>query len=199
MLIQKLMQMDTSVKHTIQQRIKEFEICEDWFSELCYCILTANTSAKTAMKVQENLKSEFSKLTKKQLSAKLQKHGYRFYNKRAEYIADAQQFSDIKGIIRWLGNGKTAREWLVRNIKGLGYKEASHFLRNIGFKDVAIIDRHILNLLKEHKLASISRIKNRGQYFEIEGILEGIAEQTNMNLAELDLYLWYLKTGKVLK
>ncbi|GAJ17855.1 unnamed protein product, partial [marine sediment metagenome] len=29
------------------------------------------------------------------------------------------------------------REWVVKNFKGLGYKEASHFLRNIGYKNFA--------------------------------------------------------------
>jgi len=42
-------------------------------------------------------------------------------------------------------------EWLVKNLTGLGYKEAGHFLRNIGSGKIAILDRHILRNL--HALA----------------------------------------------
>jgi N-glycosylase/DNA lyase len=34
---------------------------------------------------------------------------------------------------------------------------------------------------------------------EIEKILKTIATQTNLTLAELDLYLWYMETGKIFK
>jgi N-glycosylase/DNA lyase len=37
------------------------------------------------------------------------------------------------------------------------------------------------------------------RYLEIEAVLKKIAEKLDMSLAELDLYLWYLETGKVLK
>jgi len=44
---------------------------------------------------------------------------------------------------------KDMREWLIRSIRGIGYKEASHFLRNIGLgENLAILDRHILKNLK---------------------------------------------------
>lgn len=200
MLLQKIADIDEQTKQEIQSRIKEFENCEDWFSELCYCILTANASAKSAIRAQEEIKNEFQKLTKRQISARLQKVGYRFYNKRAEYIEHAKQFADIRGIVRWLGDGKTAREWLIRNIKGFGYKEASHFLRNVGFKDVAIADRHILRLLKENRLIEgCHHSLKKEQYIQIESVLEELAKKSGLNLAELDLCLWYLKTGKVLK
>ena len=120
--------------------------------------------------------------------------GYRFYNKRAEYIIKAREFIDIK---RHLKNkdDKKAREFLVQSIKGLGWKEASHFLRNTGRKDVAIIDRHILRSMGFHDIKTLSEKK----YFEIEEKLEKIAEHAKLNLAELDLYLWSTQTGKVLK
>ena len=85
-------------------------------------------------------------------------------------------------------------------MKGLGYKEASHFLRNIGRDDVAIIDRHVLRYL--HKNNYIDKIPgnlSRKTYLEIEKILEDIADENDLNLAELDLYIWYYETGKILK
>jgi N-glycosylase/DNA lyase len=81
----------------------------------------------------------------------------------------------------------------------LGYKEASHFLRNIGFMDVAIIDRHILNILVEYGLIKRPKTLSKKNYLEIEKKLEKLAKKTRMSLGELDFYLWYMKTGKVLK
>jgi len=90
-------------------------------------------------------------------------------------------------------------EWLVKNISGIGYKEASHFLRNIGFTNLAIVDFHILNLLARHGLIEKPKTLTRKKYLEIEEVLRAIAEKLDLNLAELDLYLWYMETGKVLK
>lgn len=91
------------------------------------------------------------------------------------------------------------REWLVKNIKGLGYKEASHFLRNIGFKNFAIIDFHIINLLVKYDIIKKPRTLTKIKYLEIETILRNIAKNLGVSLAELDLYLWYLETKKILK
>jgi N-glycosylase/DNA lyase len=91
------------------------------------------------------------------------------------------------------------REWLVKNIKGLGYKEASHFLRNIGYENVAIIDYHILDLLsREGAIPSLKKLGKR-EYIMVENVLKKIAERTELSLGELDLYLWYLETGQILK
>ena len=39
----------------------------------------------------------------------------------------------------------------------------------------------------------------KNKYHEIEKVLEKIASKTNLTQGELDLYLWYLETGKILK
>ena len=101
-----------------------------------------------------------------------------------------------------VGTGKERREKLVKDIKGLGMKEASHFLRNIGFKDVAIVDFHIIDLLNREKLVNFDRKKgglSKQKYLEIEKVLEDLGKKVGLDLAELDLYLWYMETGKVLK
>jgi len=88
----------------------------------------------------------------------------------------------------------------VKNIKGLGFKEASHFLRNIGFKNLAIIDFHIVDLLIKHKLIDKKpKSLSKSKYLEIEEKLKKIANELNLSLGELDLYLWYMETGKILK
>ena len=88
------------------------------------------------------------------------------------------------------------RDWLVQNVKGIGYKEASHFLRNIGLgENMAILDRHILknlNLLGVEKILS-SLPKHR--YFEIEKKMIKFASKINIPMSHLNLVLWYKDTG----
>jgi len=84
-------------------------------------------------------------------------------------------------------------------VKGFGYKEASHFLRNIGFENLAIIDFHIIDSLVDAGLIEKPKTITPKKYLEIETMLKKIAEKSGMNLAELDLYLWCNETGKVLK
>jgi len=97
-------------------------------------------------------------------------------------------------------SGKEIREYLVKKVRGLGYKEASHFLRNIGYKDVAIVDRHILRFLFSHGLVSFKgKTLTKKRYLEAERVLEAIAKKLDLSLAELDLYIWYMMTGEILK
>ena len=121
---------------------------------------------------------------------------YRFHTIRAGYLYEARNSFKKVNI-----HDKDIRNHLVKKIKGLGMKESSHFLRNIGFKNVAIIDFHIMDLLARNGL--IEKPKNKSltpkKYLEIENVLKKIAKETGLNLGELDLYLWYEETGKILK
>jgi N-glycosylase/DNA lyase len=95
---------------------------------------------------------------------------------------------------------KEARDWLVKNIKGLGYKEASHFMRNVGYKNLAILDRHIINVMHDYKvLKQKPKALTKKNYLEIETKFKKLSKQLNMSAAELDLYMWYMKAGEVLK
>jgi len=190
----------------IARRIREFKGLgrkgsEEWFSELCFCILTANSTAGLGMKIQRELGSGgFLTLPLEELRHRLKAAGHRFPNTRACFIVEARKFHDIKGIIERFTGARQARGWLAENVKGVGYKESSHFLRNVGFSDVAILDRHVLSMLHEHGLIDgLPRSLARGRYLEIERKLEELARKLGLALGELDLYLWYSKTGEVLK
>ena len=191
----------------IARRMREFKDIvhkgnEEWFSELCYCVLTARSSAKNVMRLQEKIgKNGFLFLPQQNLTRKIRILGYKGpYKKKATYIVYNRKFRNIKEIINRIGGAKQAREWLVKNVKGIGYKEASHFLRNVGFDDVAILDRHVLSVLREYELIDeVPHSLTRGRYLGIEEKLVGLAEKLGLTLGELDLYLWYLKTGEVLK
>jgi len=194
----------SEVKELVDTRIKEFEemrkkSSEEIFKELCFCILTANFNAEKSIKIQKEIGDGFLFLDKKELEKKLKELGHRFPETRASYIVEARKFKDsLKNVLESLKE-EEIREWLVRNIKGLGYKEASHFLRNIGYKNFAIIDFHILDLLEKFGLIKKPKTMTRKRYIEIESLLREIARKAGLNLAELDLYLWFLETRKVLK
>ncbi len=94
------------------------------------------------------------------------------------------------------------RDWLAREkrIKGLGYKESSHFLRNIGLMGHAILDKHVLRCLADLEVVESSKPPStRARYLEIEERLKGVARDVGIDFDELDLVLWSMKTGEVLK
>lgn len=189
----------SEVKNLVNNRINEFKQNNKTFEELCFCILTANFDAEKCIKIQSRIGDGFLVLNENELQNKLKELGCRFHN-RASYIVEARKHKDsLKDILNNSNTDNEKREWLVKNVKGLGYKEASHFLRNIGYENFAIIDFHILDLLAKNKLIEKPKAINKAKYLEIEKILKDIAKKARLNLAELDLYLWYLETGKVLK
>ncbi len=193
----------TYVKKLVNDRIKEFQKLKKqpkkWFLELCYCILTANSTAERCIDVQKKIGNGFLNFPLFKLKQKMKQASCRFYNKRARYIVEAREKFNAQKMKQLADkNLEEAREWLVQNIKGMGMKEASHFLRNVGY-DIAIVDFHILDILKKYKIISKNTILNKKNYTIIEDKLENIAGKTKSSLSELDLYLWYMETGKVLK
>jgi N-glycosylase/DNA lyase len=188
----------------VRDRMEEFERIGrsegDVFKELCFCILTANFSAEGGIRIQGTIGDGFLKLDEGELSRRLGELGHRYPRARARYIVEARRFYGALMRKLELRDAKAIREWLVENVKGIGYKEASHFLRNVGFKDVAIIDRHVLRFLREKGLiGEIPRSLGRERYLELERLLSAIADKLGISAGELDLYIWYRMTGRVLK
>lgn len=205
-LLDKLSDLKNSeINSSIRERLSEFRIIKDKsltdiFNELCFCIMTANCSAEKCIEVQKRMENGFCKLDEQALSQQLKNFGYRFPNIRANYIIKAREYQEqLFSKINSLLDHFELREWLVKNIKGLGYKEASHFLRNIGFTEFAIIDFHIVDLLTKFDLIEKPKTLSKAKYLKIEKLLGEIAKKLNLNLAELDLYMWYMETGKILK
>jgi len=195
----------SEVRSLVDSRIREFKETGDGpnreiFKELCFCMLCANYAAERSMQIQRAVGDGFLTLSESQLRNRLKSLGYRFPNVRSGYIVKARIYKDsLKDIIASFSDESKLREWLIRNIKGVGPKEASHFLRNIGYTDLAILDFHVVNVLARHGLIEKPKTLTKRRYLEIEELLRWIAGEADLNLAELDLYLWYMETGKVLK
>src|SRR3989344_3563859 len=148
-----------SKKPLIKKRLKDFRSInsnEEIFKELIFCILTPGSRAKFCWKSTENLFS--SKTIFNGNSKQIKKHliGVRFNNGKSKRVADARKMFvsndriKIKNVVNNGRNPRELREWLVENVNGYGYKEAAHFLRNIGRgEDLAILDRHVFKNLKK--------------------------------------------------
>ncbi|MFT4310830.1 MAG: N-glycosylase/DNA lyase [Candidatus Woesearchaeota archaeon] len=199
----------TPVAVRIQQRLADFQHVQQqnndvWHAELCYCLLTANAKARIALAIQEELGIQgFKKGSFELIRDCIYKHKHRFHNNKAQYIVDAQQHKNIKKMVqdRIKNDGQQeARLWLAQTIKGFGLKEASHYLRNVGYVDLAVLDRHILNVLVEYGyIQQKPKTLNLSMYLQLEGLFRSIAYSCAMSCAELDLYMWYMKGNDVLK
>ena len=178
----------------------------DTFSELCFCILTANSSASMGIKIQAAVGTEgFRSMSVEELTSIIAKYGHRFPDQRAERIVDLRgRWEDIKGLLDQERDPHKLRKLIAEpgskhKIKGFGYKEASHFLRNIGFKDVAILDRHVYRFMVDTGLFPEVKTMTPKRYMEAERILSEICRRLGITQAELDLYIWYVRTKKILK
>ena len=200
-------------KPEIKNRLKDFRAVhkagdEVIFKELCFCILTANANALHCDKAINELTKEGLLLKGSAEDIKpLLRGRVRFHNKKAEFIACARELFrkgnkvEIKKKLG-LDNVFALRDWLVENIKGYGYKEASHFLRNIGLgRDIAILDRHILKNLKRYGVISKvpASVGSRKVYLEIEGRMRAFSGKTGIPLGDMDLLFWSIETGFVFK
>jgi len=199
----------TETKKTVDKKLRIFtdfnpKNNQEWFGEVCFCILTANSKAKTAIAIQKEVTaSGFCTMCLEDIRGAIKRNKHRFHNNKARFIVEARKHMNIKDVIKPIAEKEgqlAAREWLVKNIKGLGYKESSHFLRNIGYFDLAVLDRHILNLMKEDGIIKEKpKSLTKKKYLEIEEKFRQLASKLGMSCAELDLYMWYMKTGIVLK
>lgn len=199
-------------KALIKKRLKEFNALrgasdKDIFEELCFCILTPQSKAVNCDMALKDLKKSglLFKGCKGAISGRL-KGLVRFHNNKAGYIVSARNLFkngkrlDIRNRLYSADNLKT-REWLVKNVKGLGYKEASHFLRNIGLGEkIAIVDRHILgNLISCRVINEIPRSISRKIYMDIENKMRSFSRRIGIPIEELDLLFWSKKTGFIFK
>ncbi len=196
---------DHEIRSIVRSRIKSFESMlrkpdKEIFKEVAFCILAANFSASRSMKIIEALGDRLLELDSEELALELKRLGHRYPRLRAKYIVKARKrLREMVKSVQAADDEFQLRGWLVRNIKGLGFKEASHLLRNLGCKNLAIIDLHILRILRRYGLISELKSLTRRRYLEIEKLLRRMAKELGITLAELDLYLWYMDSGKILK
>jgi N-glycosylase/DNA lyase len=199
----------------IRARLREFRRVwrtasdERLWEEMVYCIFTAGASARMGLRAVEAIRPLLATGPQHAMSRALVAAGaHRFPNARPGYVVITRAYLQdsfsmrLREQLRSFRDPYARRDWLATEprIKGLGYKEASHYLRNVGFKGYGILDKHIVRCLAE--LGVIDSPKppsSRNGYLETEVRMRRFAGDVGIDFDELDLVLWSMKTGEVLK
>lgn len=209
--VKQLMEYYQTKKNEIKERLREFNDAlnqpdEKVFAELCFCICTPQSKATLCDEAIAALERRNLLLKGNTDQIRPLLRGVRFAGSKASYIVEARGLFERNGKIRikeWLTSFDDIhqlREWIAENVKGMGMKESSHFLRNVGLgKNLAILDRHVLKNLKE--LGVIGEVKDltKKKYLCIESKMRGFVEELNIPMEEMDLLLWSIETGMVFK
>lgn len=198
----------------IEKRLREFKEIwergsnEDIHAELSFCILTPQSKAVNAWKAITTLRENGLLFNGSAEDIVEYLNIVRFKNNKAKYlVALREQMQNEKGEIvtkdffNSITDVKEKREWIVKNIKGMAYKEAGHFLRNVGFgKEIAILDRHILkNLVKLEVIEDVPKSLSPKLYLEIEEKMKAYCKFISIPMDSLDLLLWYKEAGEIFK
>ena len=199
----------------IRARLREFrrvwQTASDsrLWEEMVYCIFTAGASAKMGLRSVDALRPLLKTGAQAEMTKALVAAGaHRFPNARPGYVIVTRNYLEesfsmqLRRRLDSFRDPMERRDWLATEprIKGLGYKESSHFLRNIGFKGYGILDKHIVRCLCELKVIDSPKPPtSRGRYLETEDRMRQFAADTGIDFDELDLLLWSTRTGEILK
>ncbi len=211
--IEEIQKVHAEKREKIRERLSEFESV--WMSgtdarlweEMVYCFFTGGCSARMGMRAVSAVRELLENGEQPEIARALT-GVHRYPNARSRYVVESREFlrehcgMELRKKLESFDCHYERRDWLVKEkgIKGLGYKEASHFLRNIGFSGYAILDKHVLRCLHELKIIDEPKPPNtRTKYLTVEKKLKQLAEAARIDFDELDLVLWSMKTGEILK
>lgn len=201
-----------SIKEEIDKKIDEYKEAfnydnKDFFAEIAFCILTPQSKALNAWKIIQTLKENDLLFTADSDTLENYLNSIRFKKTKAKRLVSLREKLSINGSLeakKIIFNGDDVfkiREWLVKNIDGFGYKEASHVLRNLGFgENIAILDRHILrNLLKLEVIYEIPKTLTPKKYMDIEEKMRKYSSKIDISMDRLDLLFWYNEVNYLFK
>ncbi|MDR1511770.1 MAG: N-glycosylase/DNA lyase [Endomicrobium sp.] len=184
---------------------------EEIFAELIFCLFTPQSKAIWCWNaVNELAKKNMILYSNEGNIAKIIKK-VRFRNNKAKYLVEARKMFTInakiilkiilKEKLKSLKDAHELRKWLTKNIKGIGYKEAGHFLRNIGIeKNLAILDRHVLKNLKIYDaIKEVPPLLNEKAYLETEKQMQHFSKNTEIPMSHLDMLFWCKNAGGIFK
>ncbi len=208
----KILEIYSIVKEDAKKAIKGYKKAwkgseREVFAEMSFCILTPQSKARNAWKAITDL-IENNLLytgTPEEIAEFL--NIVRFKNNKSRYLVELRNLMTVDGklqpkkILSEQGDVFQKRAWILKNVKGMGLKEANHVLRNLGFgENIAILDRHILRNLAELKVIDeVPKSVNEKKYYEIEEKMREYSKFSGINMDELDLVLWYKEAGEIFK
>lgn len=200
-------------RNEIRERLAEFAAVpvEHWFYEVCFCLLTPQTKAIHAQAAIEELRNlRFLEVGLDPVNVLRNPDGYiRFHNvKAARLLALRQHWPNLLDVLlkaRQTGTtdgiaNRSLRDLVKALVHGMGFKEASHVLRNLGWRGLAILDRHILTyLVKYGVFTDIPLVGTERSYKYVEQRFLEFSTEVGVDIDELDLLFWSLNTGIVFK
>ena len=174
---------------------------------MAFCILTPQSKARNAWQAITNLVENDLLYTGTSEEMVEYLNIVRFKNNNSRYLVGLRELMTVDGklqpkaILSNLGDVFEKRDWILKNIKGMGLKEANHVLRNLGFgENIAILDRHILrNLAELNVINEVPKSITEKKYYEIEEKMREYSKFSGIEMDRLDLVLWYKEAGEVFK
>jgi N-glycosylase/DNA lyase len=204
-----------------KKRLEEFKQlrnagAERIFYELCFCVLTPQSKGVICDRVVAGLalKGVLRDPLENRSTLEEALKKTRFWRKKTQFIIKAwERFfqhsdSDIAGELNSLENQIEGVREMRNSFRdqmrgmGIGMKEASHFLRNIGYVGgLAIIDRHVISCLEDLGEIPDARLAIRSDrdYLYFEELMEDFSRRLGVGVEEMDLLLWSSKTGYIFK
>ena len=173
----------------------------DIWREMCFCTCTPQNDAKRAWNavLAADSKGLLQTAKHEQIALFLQKNGVRFHNNKAKYITHNREnfFPNTKRTLQTIVSTHSsivaARNALSKTVMGWGLKEASHFLRNVGFGgSLCILDRHILRQLQTFgAIEAVPKSITTETYLNIEQKMLHFAKSVHIPPDALDLVFWH--------
>jgi len=122
----------------------------------------------------------------------------RFRNRLASLLATTvstmrEQGQSLRGSLFSAGSAREARELLVKQVWGFGPKQASLFLRRVGYcTELAVLDTHILDYLRvargiDPKPGALARLSG---YERVEAEFQIVAAEFGHPVGCVDLAMW---------
>lgn len=186
---------------------------EGKWKELIYCILAGTqVPVETAKKAQLSILEykdehgviwDIKRLAKKseqdiqKLEYILRNSGYRYPKIKAKCIINGAEFfiknyGSIDKFLNSQSDIKLLREKMIKKIKGIGIKIATHWLRNIGYP-FGTIDIHVRRLLKWTGLIELEKWTNTmtdKTFMVLEEKIKNLAEKMGLEINVFQYELW---------
>ncbi|MCI0453633.1 MAG: DNA lyase [Candidatus Dadabacteria bacterium] len=197
-------------KDLIKARLTEFQDVlasgddKRIFKELAFCILTSAAGPKMGQASIDAINGLLMNGSESEVYETLQ--NIHKYPEKASYIVHTREYLKrelnfkLKDLVRSFKDPIERRDFFAnnKNIKGIGYLQASHFLRNIGFTGYSILDKNIIKMLYEFGVVdSFKPPTTKKKYIEIENKVKVFSDKLGIGIDELDLLLWSVKTGHI--
>ena len=123
---------------------------------------------------------------------------YRFPGSRARQLAAAystvhQRDASLSNLLASFSDASQTRRWLVYNVPGVGPKQASMFLRNVGITySLAILDRHVLKYMSALGISDYTQpfVSGMSTYLRLEQTLRDHATRIGYEVGLLDWAIW---------